>query len=307
MKLSDLAALVTVRNHILTVINDKSVTEKGEHRYLNKVRLELDKKFVSIMKSYAKADDEKVVADVESLFPNELLLVKVGGNGYSPTQEDLEKWREVFEEAQYDKDFKIFTHDAINVTQLEVDSSAQVRVRPTVEPRNIEVSPNIAYTSKGQLTLPLDKVNESLEKRKVGRVKAEAVEGSVINVEKADGTLELARLTAAGHSGDPNTIGERVNAAVENVVQGDIEKLESTVENLAEQNVKLTPAVVEDAVKPIKAPEEKKQKALQSIEEAAENATQADPEVEEKLKQAKAELAKQGRQTKKVKSDDEAG
>lgn len=308
MKLSDLAALVTVRNHILTVINDKSVTEKGEHRYLNKVRLELDKKFVSIMKTYATEKDGKIESDVNPLFPNALTLVKVGGNGYSPTPKDLEHWRDIFEEAQHDKDFKIFTHDAINVTQLEIDADSQVRVRPTVEPRTIEVSPNIARTKKSQLTLPLDKVNETLEKGNVGRIKAEVIDGSVINVEKVDGKLELARVTAVGHSGDLNTVGERVNATVENVVQGDIEKLENTVEKLAEQNVKLTPAVVEDAVKPIKAPEDKKQKVLKSIEEAAEKATKADPEVEEKLKKAKADLAKQGRNTKKVKlSDDETG
>ncbi len=28
------------------------------------------------------------------------------------TDEDLEIWRQVFEEAQNDKDFKIFTHDS---------------------------------------------------------------------------------------------------------------------------------------------------------------------------------------------------
>jgi hypothetical protein len=51
---------------------------------------------------------------------NPLTLVKVGGGGdnYKPTPADLEIWRQVFEEAQYDKDFKIFTHDAVTVERV---------------------------------------------------------------------------------------------------------------------------------------------------------------------------------------------
>ena len=44
-----------------------------------------------------------------------LTLVRVGGN---PTAEDLNTWREVFEEASKDKDFKIFTHEAIEVERI---------------------------------------------------------------------------------------------------------------------------------------------------------------------------------------------
>lgn len=51
---------------------------------------------------------------------NPLTLVKIGGAGenYKPTPVDLEGWRQVFEEAQYDKDFKIFTHDAVTVERV---------------------------------------------------------------------------------------------------------------------------------------------------------------------------------------------
>lgn len=51
---------------------------------------------------------------------NPLTLVKVGGgNGdYKPTHADLEAWRGIFEEAQYDKDFKIFTHEAVAVERV---------------------------------------------------------------------------------------------------------------------------------------------------------------------------------------------
>lgn len=51
---------------------------------------------------------------------NPLTLVKIGGGAgdYKPTPQDLELWRQVFEEAQYDKDFKIFTHEAVAVDRV---------------------------------------------------------------------------------------------------------------------------------------------------------------------------------------------
>jgi hypothetical protein len=49
---------------------------------------------------------------------NPLTLVKIGSQEFRPTPVDLEAWRNVFEEAQFDKDFKIFTHDAVNVERI---------------------------------------------------------------------------------------------------------------------------------------------------------------------------------------------
>jgi hypothetical protein len=51
---------------------------------------------------------------------NPLTLIKVGGgaDNYRPTPEDLQMWRNVFEEGQYDKDFKIFTHDGVTVEKI---------------------------------------------------------------------------------------------------------------------------------------------------------------------------------------------
>jgi hypothetical protein len=49
---------------------------------------------------------------------NPLTLVKIGNQDFRPTPVDLEHWRNVFEEAQFDKDFKIFTHDAIAVERV---------------------------------------------------------------------------------------------------------------------------------------------------------------------------------------------
>jgi hypothetical protein len=49
---------------------------------------------------------------------NPLTLVKLGSADYKPTFADLEAWRSVFEEAQYDKDFKIFTHEGVAVERV---------------------------------------------------------------------------------------------------------------------------------------------------------------------------------------------
>lgn len=49
---------------------------------------------------------------------NPLTLVKIGNQEFRPSPVDLEHWRNVFEEAQYDKDFKIFTHDAVQVDRV---------------------------------------------------------------------------------------------------------------------------------------------------------------------------------------------
>lgn len=52
---------------------------------------------------------------------NPLTLVKIGtdgAEGLHPTFADLEAWRNVFEEAQYDKDFKIFSHAGIAVERV---------------------------------------------------------------------------------------------------------------------------------------------------------------------------------------------
>ncbi|MFA5759538.1 MAG: hypothetical protein WC942_09320, partial [Clostridia bacterium] len=49
---------------------------------------------------------------------NPLTLVKIGNQDFRPTPVDLEHFKNIFESAQYDKDFKIFTHDAVNVERV---------------------------------------------------------------------------------------------------------------------------------------------------------------------------------------------
>ena len=54
---------------------------------------------------------------------NPLTLVKLGGEEYKPTQADLEAFRQVLEEAQYDKDFKIVTHNGVDITRVGFSGS----------------------------------------------------------------------------------------------------------------------------------------------------------------------------------------
>lgn len=49
---------------------------------------------------------------------NPLTIIKIGSQEFKPTMSDLEAYRAVWEEAQYDKDFKIFTHDGVSVERV---------------------------------------------------------------------------------------------------------------------------------------------------------------------------------------------
>lgn len=59
-------------------------------------------------------------------------LVRVGSEDYKPTKEDLEAWRQVFEEAQKDPDFKIFTHAEVHVEQVKLGKSTKVIIGDAV-------------------------------------------------------------------------------------------------------------------------------------------------------------------------------
>ncbi len=45
-------------------------------------------------------------------------IVKIGSADFKPTFADLEAYRELFEAAEHDKNFKIFTHDGVNVERI---------------------------------------------------------------------------------------------------------------------------------------------------------------------------------------------
>lgn len=49
---------------------------------------------------------------------NPLTLVKLGGNDYRPSQSDIEAFKNILEEAQYDKDFKLVTHADVQIERV---------------------------------------------------------------------------------------------------------------------------------------------------------------------------------------------
>ena len=77
---------------------------------------------VSIYKDLMLYDKlrESKFAQADNLV-NPITLIKVGGSAegeYHPTPEALEQWRQTFEAAQYDKDFKIITHAGVAVERV---------------------------------------------------------------------------------------------------------------------------------------------------------------------------------------------
>lgn len=63
---------------------------------------------------------------------NPITLVKIGNQDYKAGPADLEAWRQVFEEAQNDSDFKIFTHDAVAVERVGANS-AVIDINPDLQ------------------------------------------------------------------------------------------------------------------------------------------------------------------------------
>lgn len=64
---------------------------------------------------------------------NPLTLVTMGGEGdYRPTQADIESFKNLLEEAQYDKDFKIVTHNGVKIERVGF-SGATMDIGPDVE------------------------------------------------------------------------------------------------------------------------------------------------------------------------------
>lgn len=71
---------------------------------------------------YAQADD----------MVNPITLVKIGGDDYKATPADLTSWRDTFEEASNDLNFKIFTHDKVTVERVGANS-AILDINPDLE------------------------------------------------------------------------------------------------------------------------------------------------------------------------------
>jgi hypothetical protein len=89
---------------------------------------------------------------------NPLTLVKIGGAGenFKPSAADLEEYRRVFEDAQYDKDFKIFTHDAVTVERIGYNAGI-IDISPDIEKLTKEIymglmAPQVLMDGGGDVT-----------------------------------------------------------------------------------------------------------------------------------------------------------
>lgn len=71
MNIADLAAIVTVRNHINIVMNDKTVSSKDDFKPLNEARIKLDKKFIEALRNIS----------IENLLPSTRILCE---DNYKP-------------------------------------------------------------------------------------------------------------------------------------------------------------------------------------------------------------------------------
>ncbi len=103
---------------------------------------------------------EAKFAQADSLV-NPITLVKVGGSSegeYRPTEEDLQYWKNIIEEAQYDKDFKIITHAGMSIERigasgavLDISSDIELIIKNIfwglMVPQSIVDSESAAYSS----------------------------------------------------------------------------------------------------------------------------------------------------------------
>lgn len=79
-------------------------------------------KFLAANESISKADLEKY----QQIYANQLILVKVGDDNYSPSVEELEEWKSIFERASKDPDFKIFTHSKVSIEVIDLGNIISV-------------------------------------------------------------------------------------------------------------------------------------------------------------------------------------
>lgn len=64
---------------------------------------------------------------------NPLTVVKIGSADYKPTFADLESWRDQFAQAKGDKDFKVFTHEGVDISRVGHAANGALDINPDIE------------------------------------------------------------------------------------------------------------------------------------------------------------------------------
>lgn len=102
----------------LTIIKSKKANPTVQ--YLENLRTKV--------KNQESLVDEDVEIEVIPDHVGGITLVKVGNENYIPSSKDLENWRDIFQEATQDPDFKIFTHSAVTVEHIAANNDKPVVV-----------------------------------------------------------------------------------------------------------------------------------------------------------------------------------
>lgn len=80
-------------------------------------------------------DDKNVSVEEIDLTedPDYVTLVKVHTDtDWLPSKQDLQSWKEIFEEAQKDPDFVIFTHSGVSVERIKIGKDTKIIVGDAV-------------------------------------------------------------------------------------------------------------------------------------------------------------------------------
>lgn len=60
-----LSSLVLIRNHLMLVINDKTVCQKGDYQILHKIRMDLDRLFIKSVKEFDFSEKVEVANETD--------------------------------------------------------------------------------------------------------------------------------------------------------------------------------------------------------------------------------------------------
>ncbi len=82
-----------------------------------------DSSVVLVLEQEYSLNQERKMATEPAVEP--LTVIKVGKKDYKPTVKDLETWKEVFEAAQQDKDFKMFSHEGVTIERIPPEKQIQ--------------------------------------------------------------------------------------------------------------------------------------------------------------------------------------
>ena len=141
MKLTELGALVNVRNHIGVVINDKHVTNRDEITLLNTVRRLLDKKFVEAVRSLDLDnlfEKETVVTVDHSVRKDPLQVVRFEKTVAASTTSQINSWKEAFgnpESVEAEpEDEEVVTETVEEVVEDTAEEVQPVKMVPAAPP-----------------------------------------------------------------------------------------------------------------------------------------------------------------------------